>query len=81
MTTNVLVSNLSADVTEQEIEELFAQHGAVVEVKLNRTGDPDNLTAIVKMELDRTTARVMADRRRDIRLKGKKLDIYVPLFL
>lgn len=76
----IVVSNLPGDVTEEEIKKLFLEYGAEVEVELTREGNPDDVSAVVLMELDKITAQVMAANSKDTYLRDRKLEIYVPLF-
>jgi RNA recognition motif-containing protein len=77
----ILITNLPPDVTEQELRELFASRGndAILEVELEKEGNPDKLTAKVHMDIDSETARIMADKNQGIIFKGRKIDFYVPL--
>lgn len=77
----IIEGNLPGDVTEDEVKSLFAEYGAAVEAELAREGNPDDVSAVVCMELDKTTAQVMGDNTRDTCFRGRKLAIYVPLFL
>ncbi len=75
----VLVSNLPADTTVDEVREDWASFGApILAVELVKEGNPDQLTFVVEVDIDHSTAKVMADRRRDRFFKGRKIEVYVP---
>jgi RNA recognition motif-containing protein len=77
----ILISNLPPDVTEQELKELFASRGneSVLDVELDKEGNPDKVAAKVHMDIDSATARIMADKVEGVIFKGRKLSFYVPL--
>ena len=79
MTATVLFHNLPPEITEQELKEFFKERGNedVEEIEFNREGSPDKVTAVVKMDMDETTARVMADRARSRMWHGRKVTVEV----
>jgi hypothetical protein len=78
----ILVGNLPPDVSADGLQQVFADLGLNVGVKLNREGDPDKIAAIVEAEdLDRIGADsivAMIDGHRY--KKDHTLTILVPLF-
>ena len=81
MPSQILVSNLPAGTTASEVDELFKKWGADVQVDIREEGDPDNLTAVVTLDVDQKTARLMADRSKDYFYKGRTLKFYAPLLM
>ncbi len=82
MAAKILVGNLPSGTTEEEVKQLFADVGADVEVlKMADQGNPDEITATVTLEVDPTTAQVMADRAGTTEFKGRRLSFYVPRFM
>lgn len=79
MSTKILIGNLPAGTTVEEIREEFAASGApILDIMQSEGGDADNLTFVVELDLDPSTARIMVDQRCDSYFKGRKLSIYVP---
>lgn len=82
MAAKVLVGNLPPETTEEEVKQLFAEIGAEAEVlKMSGEGGADSVTATVSLDLDPTTAQIMADRARKRHFKGRELSFYVPRFM
>lgn len=82
MSAKILVGNLPAGTTVEEIREEFTAIGAPILGVIQSEGrDADNLTFVVEVDVDPGTARVMADRRRDRYFKGRKLKVYVPTMM
>jgi RNA recognition motif-containing protein len=80
MTTNLIISNLPSDITEEELREFFGRRGNQVEdIELDREGNPDKVTAVVKINVDNATAQIMADRAKSRSWGGRKITIHVPL--
>ena len=81
MTTNLIISNLPSDITEEELREFFGGRGnnQVEDIELDREGNPDKVTAVVKMNVDNTTAQIMAERAKTRSWRGRKITIHVPL--
>ena len=80
MGTKILVGNLPAGTTVDEVHEEWASLGApILKVEQVEEGSPDSLTFVVEVDVDSKTAQVMADRRRDRFFKGRKINVYVPL--
>lgn len=79
MSTKVLMSNLPAGTTEEEVREDWASTGApILAVESVKEGNPDQLTFVVELDIDHKTAKIMADRRRNEFFKGRRIEIYVP---
>ena len=79
MSTKVLMSNLPAETTVEEVSEDWAASGApILSVEQVKEGSPDKLTFVIELDIDQKTAKIMADRRRDEFFKGRRIEIYVP---
>ena len=79
MSTKVLVGNLPAGTTADEVRAEFESGGApILHVGPVEGGDPDKLTFVVELDVDAETAGVMAERRKDRFFKERKITIYVP---
>ncbi len=79
MTAQILVGNLPENTSSEDVVEIFRQWGAEVEAKIE--GDPDRVTAVVTLDVDQKTARLMVDRAKDYFYKGKTLSFYAPLMM
>ena len=81
MATTIFMHNLPPDITEQELKDFFKERGneGVEEVELNREGNADRVTAVVKVNVDATTAQIMADHAKQRTWRGRKITIQVPL--
>ena len=80
MATTVFMHDLPPDVTEQELKDYFKERGSEgVEVELNREGNADRVTAILKMNLDADTAKIMANQAAQRTWRGRKISVTVPL--
>ena len=79
MSAKVLTGNLPAGTTADEIREQFSSWGApILDVTQAEGGDPDRLTFVVELDMDRNTAELMVDRSGDWLFKGRKVNFYVP---
>lgn len=79
MSTKVLIGNLPAETTADEVKAEFETSGApILSIAPVEGGDPDNLTFVVEFDVDAETAGIMADRRKDRFFKNRKLTLYVP---
>jgi len=78
MSLTVLIANLPANTTEEEVRELLENTTMILGIEIKHDGDPDRLTAAVEMDLDRTTAKIMKSKGTGMMFKGRTLDIYVP---
>jgi hypothetical protein len=78
----ILISNLPADVTAEEIEQVARDGGATgARVTLNREGDADKVGAVLELpNIDRVTADQIANKINDSRYRDRTLHAYVPLF-
>ena len=82
MSTKVLVGNLPAGTTADEVREEWASSGApILSVEAVEEGNPDGLTFVVELDIDHKTAKVMAERRRDRFFKGRRISVYVPTMM
>ena len=81
MPSQILVSNLPPGTTVEEVEEMFQKWGAEVQVEIQTEGDPDRPTALVTLDVDQKTARIMVDRSKDYFYKGRTLSFYAPLLM
>ena len=50
-------------------------------LKMSGEGNADNITATITLDVDPTTARIMADRAGKSHFKGRELNFYVPRFM
>lgn len=77
----VVIGNLPADVTVEDLEDGLEGFGYDIEVSLSRDDKDDQLIAIVRFEgMTRGLADRLADRIKGVPLRGKTLTAYVPLF-
>ena len=82
MSTKILVGNLPAGTTVDEVREEWSSLGApIISLEQVEEGNPDSLTFVVELDIDAKTAKVMADRRRDRFFKGRKIKVYAPLMM
>ncbi|MCP3867068.1 MAG: RNA-binding protein [Gammaproteobacteria bacterium] len=79
MPSKILVSNLPPGTTAEEIVEMFKKWGADVAVDIE--GESERLTAVVNLDVDAKTARIMVDRAKDLFYKGRTLSFYAPLMM
>jgi hypothetical protein len=81
MSTKIIVGNLPAGTTSDEIRLEFESTGApILGVEPVEGRDPDKLAFTLELDIEPGTARIMADRRRDRFFKGRRLNIVVPHF-
>ncbi|MGF1612845.1 MAG: hypothetical protein ACFCVA_02760 [Gammaproteobacteria bacterium] len=79
MSTKVLIGNLPAGTTLEEMRELLIGRGWPL-LKLDQVeeGDPQRLTFVAQVDIDPQTAKIMVDQSRDHYVKGRKITVYVP---
>jgi len=80
MPAKLLVGNLPPDTTESDIKNLFLEVGAEIEV-LSIDGESDKLVATVQLDMEQSTAQVLADRSRRRMFRGRELTVYAPRFM
>ena len=79
MSTKVLVRNLPPGTAEEELMALFAEVGTAAQVlDITDDGNPDRLTATVSLDIEHSTAMIMADNAKPRHFKGRLLEVYVP---
>jgi hypothetical protein len=82
MGAKILVGNLPAGTTAEEVREEITAFGApVLHVTQSEGRDADSLTFVVELDIDPKTARLMVELRRDVHFKGRKLSMYVPTMM
>lgn len=80
MPAKILVSNLPSGTTAEEVELLFREDGAEVQV-VSITGDGDNRLATVQLDLEQRIAQQMVARGNGTIYKGRKLSFYAPILM
>jgi histidyl-tRNA synthetase len=82
MTQKILVGNLPADVTVDEISEVLAEAGIEqVKITLNNEGDANKVAAVLAVEgADRATVDRVAQKINGMRYRERTLTAYAPLF-
>jgi histidyl-tRNA synthetase len=82
MTQKILVGNLPADVTVDEISEVLAEAGIEqVKITLNNEGDANKVAAVLALEgADRATVDRVAQKINGMRYRERTLTAYAPLF-
>ena len=80
MSAKVLIGNLPPKTTEAEVKGLFNldDPSTILHVQMNTEGDPDRVSAVVELNMDKTTAKIMSERVGTKTWKGRTLEIYVP---
>lgn len=82
MSLSIVVGDFSPETTAEELQEVFAGHGVDAEITLNKEGNKDKVTAVIRLpEADRVTADRLAARLNGVEYKGRFLKAYVPLFM
>ncbi|MFZ0257904.1 MAG: hypothetical protein WAN46_20205 [Gammaproteobacteria bacterium] len=78
MSTKVLIGNLAAGTTLEELREVLVQRGWPL-LKLERVeeGDLERLTFVAEVDIDPQTAKIMADQSGSHYFKGRKVTFYV----
>jgi hypothetical protein len=79
MTAKLMLGNLPADITEEEIRSRFCCIGVGEGVSLLHTGNPDRLSALVDVDAERHTLQLIVDHNSDIWWKNRHISVYVPL--
>jgi histidyl-tRNA synthetase len=82
MTQKILVGNLPADVTVDEISQVLAEAGIEqVKITLNNEGDANKVAAVLAVEgADRATVDRVAQKINGMRYRERTLTAYAPLF-
>jgi histidyl-tRNA synthetase len=82
MTQRILIGNLPADVTVEEINQILTDAGVQqVDITLNNEGDADKVAAVLAMgNADRATVDRIAKQINGTRYRERTLSAYVPLF-
>jgi histidyl-tRNA synthetase len=82
MTQKILVGNLPADVTVDEISQVLAEAGIEqVKITLNNEGDASKVAAVLAVEgADRATVDRVAQKINGMRYRERTLTAYAPLF-
>jgi hypothetical protein len=76
----VLIGNLPPQVTEDDLQDALAGLGYDLDIKLNREGSAEKVTAIVRFDgMTRAIADKFAERIEGMLWKGRSLNAYVPL--
>ena len=80
MTTTLLVENLPAGTTTDEVQQFFETHDIQEAKVLRIDGQGDKLTATVQVNIDKMTAQAMVDRyaASPLVFKERQLGFYVP---
>lgn len=79
---NIVIANLPPGVTPEGVQARFEELGVSGKITLNREGDPEKVTAIIKSDnLERVAADQIAYRIDGTLFHGRRLQSYVPLFL
>ena len=83
MSQKLIVGNLPADVTVEEIAGVLGEAGVENPViTLNKEGNPDKIAAVLVIEdADRATMDRIAKRVNGMQYRGRTLTAYVPLFM
>lgn len=79
MTAKLMLGNLPAGITIEEIRDRFCCLGADGDISLLNRGNPERLGALVKVDTERHTLQLIVDHCSDIWWKDRHISIYVPL--
>lgn len=79
MTAKLMLGNLPANVTEEDIRVRFCCLGANAGISLLDKGDPQRRGALVEVDAERHTLQLIADHNSDIWWKDRHISVYVPL--
>ena len=78
MSTKVLIGNLVAGTTVEEVRELLIKRGwPLLTLERVEEGDREHLTFVAEVDIDPQTAKIMADQSRSHYFKGRKVTVYV----
>ncbi len=82
MTQKILIGNLPADVTVEEITQVLTEAGVEqVNIRLNNEGDANKVAAVLALDdVDRATADRIAQKINGTRYRERTLTAYAPLF-
>jgi hypothetical protein len=78
MATKVMIGNLPPGTTDAEVREELVRIGApVLEVEMVKESGPDKLSAIARLDIEWSAAKVMENRRKPRYFKGRRIEILV----
>ena len=82
MTQKILIGNLPADVTVDEITKVLTEAGVQqVNITLNNEGDANKVAAVLALDdVDRATVDRIAQKINGTRYRERTLTAYAPLF-
>jgi hypothetical protein len=82
MTQKILIGNLPADVTVEEITQVLTEAGVEdVNITLNNEGDASKVAAVLALgDADRATVDRIAQKINGTRYRERTLTAYAPLF-
>jgi histidyl-tRNA synthetase len=82
MTQKILIGNLPADVTVEEITKVLTEAGVEkVNIRLNNEGDASKVAAVLALDdVDRATVDRIAQKINGTRYRERTLTAYAPLF-
>ena len=82
MTNKILIGNLPADVTVEEITKVLTEAGVQqVNITLNNEGDASKVAAVLALgDADRATVDSIAKKINGTRYRERTLTAYAPLF-
>jgi hypothetical protein len=79
MSAKLVLGNLPAGVTADDIRNRFNCLGAGSDVSLLNRGNPNRLGALIEVDAERHTLQVIVDHCNDIWWKERHISLYVPL--
>lgn len=79
MSAKLVLGNLPADVTTEDIRTRFTCLGAGAGISLLDRGNPDRLGALIDVDAERHTLQLIVDHCSDIYWKDRHISLYVPL--
>lgn len=79
MTAKLMLGNLPAGITQEEIRRRFCCLGANSGIFMLDRGNPERLSALLEVDAERHTLQVMVDHCSDIWWKDRHISVYVPL--
>jgi len=79
MSAKLMLGNLPADITEEDIRTRFCCLGAGSRISLLDNGNPNRRSAIVEVDAERHTLQLIADHNSDIWWRDRHISVYVPI--
>lgn len=76
----IQLSNLPAAVEEQSLIDLLPDPSRLVNIEIQREGNPDNVIAWIELDTSRLHAQLLAHRIAAVPRFGRRITAYVPLF-